>query len=117
MKHHNNTRKFGRESNQRKAFIKGLASALIINGKIETTIARAKELRPFVERLVTQAKANTLASKKLVLAKLYNHKIENDLLHKQYAPKYKEVQGGYTRIIKKGQRLSDASEMAIIEFI
>lgn len=117
MKHHNNTRKFGRESNQRNAFIKGLASALIINGKIETTVARAKELRPFIERLVTHAKAGTLASKRLVLAKLYNHKIENDKLHNEYAPKYKDVNGGYTRIIKKGQRLSDASEMAVIEFI
>ncbi len=117
MKHHNSVRKFGRKKNARNAFIKGLVSALLLNGKIETTLARAKEIRPYVERLVTYAKDNTLASRRLALAKLYNHEIEVTKLFNDYGPKYKEVQGGYTRILKKGQRLSDASEMAIIEFV
>lgn len=117
MKHHNSVRKFGRKKNQRNAFIKGLVSAIILNGKIETTLARAKEIRPYVERLVTYAKEGTLASRRLALAKLYNHETEVTKLFNEYAPKYKDVNGGYLRIMKKGQRLSDASEMAIVEFV
>lgn len=117
MKHHKSIRKFGRKKNQRNAFIKGLASALILNGRIETTLARAKEIRPFVERLVTYGKANTLASRRLALSKLYNHDKEIEKLFNEYGPKYKEVNGGYLRIIRLNPRLSDASEMAIIEFI
>lgn len=117
MKHHNSVRKFGRKKNARNAFIKGLVSALILNGKIETTLARAKEMRPYTERLITYAKDGSLSSRRLALAKLYNHEIEITKLWNDYAPKYKEINGGYTRIIKKGQRLGDASEMAIIEFI
>ncbi|MDI9354741.1 MAG: 50S ribosomal protein L17 [Cyanobium sp. MAG06] len=117
MKHHKAIRKFGRKKNQRVAFTKGLMSALILNGRIETTLARAKEIRPMVERLVTYAKSDTLASKRLIASKLYNHKDETNKLVSVYAPKYKDTNGGYTRIIKAGVRLSDASQMAIIEFI
>ena len=117
MKHHKSIRKFGRKKNARNAFIKGLTSSLILNGKIETTLARAKEIRPYVERLVTYGKDNTLASRRLALAKLYNHEEEVSKIFDEYAPKYKEVNGGYLRIIKIGQRLSDASSMAIIEFV
>jgi large subunit ribosomal protein L17 len=117
MKHHKSQRKFGREKNQRNAFIKGLASSLIIHGRIETTLARAKEIRPFVERLVTYGKDNTLSSRRLALAKLYNHNLEIDKIFNDYATKYKDVNGGYTRIIKLSQRLSDSAEMAIIEFV
>jgi large subunit ribosomal protein L17 len=117
MKHHKAIRKFGRKKNARKAFVKGLASSLIIHGRIETTIARAKEVRPFVERLVTYAKDGSVASRRLALSKLYNHDIEIEKLWSDYAPKYKDVSGGYTRIIRLNPRLSDASEMAIIEFI
>jgi large subunit ribosomal protein L17 len=117
MKHHKSIRKFGRKKNARNAFIKGLASSLILNGKIQTTVARAKEVRPFVERLVTYAKENTLASRRLSLAKLYNHNNEITKLFNDYGPKYKDINGGYTRILKTGIRLSDASDMAIIEFV
>lgn len=115
--HHKSFRKFGREKNERKAFLKGLASSLIIHGKMETTLARAKEVRPFVEKLVTHAKNNTVASKRFVGAKLYNHEIEVAKLFNEYAPKYQDRNGGYTRIIKLAPRLSDSSKMAIIEFI
>ena len=115
--HHSKIKKFGRKKNARKAFMKGLASALIINGRIETTIARAKAIRPFVERLVSYGKDNTLSSRRLALAKLYNHDIEINKLFSEIAPKYKDVNGGYTRIIKLNPRLSDAAEMAIIEFV
>ncbi len=117
MLHHNKVKKFGRKKNARNAFIKGLASALIINGKIETTIARAKAIRPFVERLVSYGKENTLSSRRLALAKLYNHEIEVNKIFREIAPRYKEVNGGYTRVIKLNPRLSDAAEMAIIEFV
>ncbi len=117
MKHHKAIRKFGRKKNARKAFVKGLVSSLIIHGRIETTIARAKEIRPFVERMVTYAKNGSIAARRLAASKLYNHDIEIEKLWTEYAPKYKDVKGGYTRIIRKNPRLSDASEMAIIEFI
>lgn len=117
MKHHKAARKFGREKNQRNAFIKGLVSALILNGRIETTLARAKEIRSHVERIVTHGKDNTLASRRQALAKLYNHQAEVDKIFNEYAPKYKDVNGGYTRIIKLNPRLSDGAEMAIIEFV
>ncbi len=117
MKHHKAIRKFGRKKNERQAFVKGLLSSLIIHGKIETTLARAKEIRPSIERLVTHAKNDTIASRRLVASKLYNHNIETNKLFKEIAPKYKEINGGYTRIIKTRVRLSDASKMAIIEFV
>ncbi len=117
MKHHKSIRKFGRKKNARNAFIKGLASSLILNGKIQTTVARAKEVRPFVERLVTYAKENTLASRRLALSKLYNHNNEIVKLFDEYGPKYKDVNGGYLRIMKTGIRLGDASNMALIEFV
>lgn len=117
MKHHKSNRKFGREKNARNAFIKGLVSALVLNGRIETTLARAKEIRPVAERLVTYGKVNTLASRRQALAKLYNHQAEVEKIFNEYAPKYKDVDGGYTRIVKLNPRLSDSAEMAIIEFV
>ncbi|HEY4517599.1 MAG TPA: bL17 family ribosomal protein, partial [Candidatus Paceibacterota bacterium] len=70
MRHHKKTRKFGRESNQRRALLRGLARSLIMHESIETTEARAKELRPIIERLVTQGKGNTLGGRRLVSARL-----------------------------------------------
>jgi large subunit ribosomal protein L17 len=117
MKHHKAFRKFGREKNQRKAFIKGLLINLIRHGRIETTLARAKEIRPHVEKLVTLAKEDTVARRRLVMARLLNQEPEVTKLFKEYAPKFKDVQGGYTRILKLATRLSDGAEKAIIEFV
>lgn len=117
MKHHKNFRKFGREKNQRHAFIKGLAINLIRNGKIETTVARAKEIRSFVERLVTLAKVDSVARRRLVTSRIFNQENETKKLFNELAPKYKEVNGGYTRITKLGQRIGDGSPIAIIEFV
>ena len=117
MMHHKNFRKFGREKNQRKAFIKGLASSLIIHGRMQTTIARAKEVRPYVEKLITKAKEDTVAKRRDVAAKFYNHDLETGKLFNELAPKYKDVAGGYTRIIRLSRRLGDGAEMAIIEFV
>ncbi len=117
MRHHNNIRKFGRNRSQRNALLKGLALALIAHGKIETTEAKAKELRPFIEKMITKANIGTLASKRIVISRLYNLTSEANKLINEIAPKYKERTGGYTRITKLPRRSGDASKMAIIEFI
>lgn len=117
MKHHSKIRKFGREKNERKAFVKSLLINLIRHGRMETTLARAKEVRPFVEKLVTLAKEDTVARRRLVASRLINQEDETKKLFTEYAPKYKEVQGGYTRIIKLSNRISDGAEKAIIEFV
>ncbi len=117
MKHHKSFRKFGREKNGRKAFVRGLIINLVRHGRIETTLARAKEIRPFVEKLVTLAKSDTVARRRLVTSRIINQEDETIKLFKELAPKYKEVAGGYTRIIKLPNRLSDGAEKAIIEFV
>lgn len=117
MKHHNSVRKFGREKNQRHAFIRGLLVNLIRHGRIETTEARAKAIRPFIEKLITLAKEDTLAHRRLVASRLINQADETAKLFTEIAPKYKTVAGGYTRIIKLPTRISDGAEKAIIEFV
>ena len=110
-------RKFGREKNERKAFVRSLLINLIRHGRIETTLARAKEVRPLVEKLVTLSKEDTVARRQLVAARLINQEDETKKLFAEYAPKYKAVAGGYTRIIKLSNRISDGAEKAIIEFV
>lgn len=117
MKHHKSFRKFGREKNERVSFLRGLAINLIRHGRMETTEARAKEVRPYVEKLITLAKEDTLANRRLVMSRILNQEIETGKLFKELAPKYKEVAGGYTRIIKLPYRISDGAAKAVIEFI
>lgn len=117
MRHHDNNRKFGRTHGQRAALLKGLMLSIIAHGKIETTEAKAKELRPLIEKLVTKANEGTLASRRLVIARLYNRTAEGNKLVDVIAPKYKGRTGGYTRITKLPARLGDGSKMAIIEFV
>jgi large subunit ribosomal protein L17 len=117
MKHHKAFRKFGREKNERKAFVRSLLINLIRHGRIETTLARAKEIRPFVEKLVTLAKEDSVTRRRLVSSRLLNQENETKMLFAEYAPKYKDVSGGYTRIVKLATRISDGAEKAIIEFI
>jgi large subunit ribosomal protein L17 len=117
MKHHKNFRKFGREKNQRIAFVRGLLINLIRHGRMETTEARAKEIRPLVEKLVTLAKEDTVARRRLVMSRLINQEAETKKLFAEYAPKYKDVAGGYTRIIKLPARIADGAAKAIIEFV
>jgi len=108
-------RKFSRKTDQRRAFLKGLAASLIKNEKIKTTEARAKELRPFVERLVTYAKQGDLAGRRRVSGFLSAPVARK--LAKEIAPQFKERNGGYTRITKIGRRMSDGSSMVYIEFV
>ena len=117
MRHHNTIRKFGREKNQRNALINSLALNLIVREKIKTTEPKAKELRPFIEKIITRAKKNDLASRRLVISKLSNRSKEVKKVFDKIAPKYAEKNGGYTRILKLGARKSDGAKMAIIEFI
>jgi large subunit ribosomal protein L17 len=117
MKHHKSIRKFGRKRNVRNALVRSLAISLVRHGRIQTTEAKAKELRPYIESLVTKAKVDTVANRRLVASRLINQADETKKLFAEIAPKYKETQGGYTRITKLGARLSDAAPMAIIEFV
>ncbi|MEK7610159.1 MAG: 50S ribosomal protein L17 [Patescibacteria group bacterium] len=118
MRHHNVNRKFGREKNQRLALKRSLARELVKRGKIRTTTARAKELRPFIERLVTKLKVNKsdLASRRLVIARLASV-AEARTLAEKITPRYVDRPGGYTRITKLTPRRGDNSPMAVIEFV
>lgn len=118
MRHHDNNRKFGRERKVRTGFLRSLVRGLVVHGRIQTTLPRAKEIRPMVEKLVTKAKAkNTLANLRLIAADMGGQVDVANMLIKDYAPKYADRKGGYTRIVKLPNRLSDGSEMAIIEFV
>jgi large subunit ribosomal protein L17 len=117
MRHHNANRKFGRPKNQRSALLKGLAESLITHGRIMTTEAKAKELRPAVEKMVTKAKNPTLANRRLLLGGFYNNEAVATKLISDIAPRFAGRDGGYTRIIKLALRKSDASPMAVIEFV
>ena len=117
MRHGNKNRKFGRVRKVRANFLKGLTLDLIRHGKITTTEARAKELRKVVEPLVTLAKNEDVASQRLVVSRLMNRKTEAKKLFSEIAPNYKGRQGGYTRITRMPVRKSDASRMAVIEFV
>lgn len=117
MRHHNNTKKFGRNKNQKKALLNSLALNLIVREKIKTTEPKAKELRPFVEKLVTRAKGGSPATRRLIIAKLSNRSSEAKKLFDIIAPRYTDKKGGYTRILKLGARKSDGAKMAIIEFV
>lgn len=101
----------------RNALLKSLALSLIIHGRIQTTEAKAKELRPFIEKLVTRAKSADLASRRVIISRLMNRAPETKILIEEVAPKFKDVAGGYTRIMKLPPRKSDGALMALIEFV
>lgn len=115
MKHLKKGRKFGRERGLKIALMKSLAFNFITREKIKTTEAKAKELRPFIEKFVTRAKIDNLHNRRLIIARLGERAAKK--LFTKIAPKYKDRKGGYTRIIKLPRRKSDASKIAIIEFV
>ncbi|HET7566326.1 MAG TPA: 50S ribosomal protein L17 [Gemmatimonadaceae bacterium] len=116
MRHRKAGRQLRRTSEQKLALMRNLASSLIEHGAIETTEAKAKELRPFVEKLITKAKAGTLHTRRL--AGRHIHKRETaDKLFQEIGPKFASRNGGYTRILKTGHRKGDGAEMARIELI
>lgn len=116
MRHHNSVRKLSRESGQRRALLRSLAESLVIHGKITTTEAKAKELRPFIEKLVTKGKDGTLASRRVLISRLGSPEVVKKMVE-EIAKKYTTRKGGYTRILKLGTRGGDASPMALIEFV
>jgi len=110
------TRKLGRATDHRKAMLRAMVTYLLENGKIETTVTRAKEVRPLAEKMITLGKKGDLAAKRQMMAFI----TKEDVVKKtcdEIAPKYAERNGGYTRIVKIGPRRGDAAEMAIIELI
>ena len=115
MLHGVKTRKLGRKTEQRKALMKSLMSGLIRSEKIRTTEAKAKEMRPKIEKLVTKARAKKLADRRIIMRHLDKRGTEK--LINEIAPRYAERKGGYTRIIKLNPRKKDGSPMAIIEFV
>lgn len=117
MRHHDKQRSFGRVKKVRTGLMRSLARALVLHGSIVTTVAKAKEIRPYVEKLVTVSKKDTVASKRIVAARLGNDMEVSFKLHSEIAPRYMERSGGYTRITKLGRVGAAVMESARIEFV
>ena len=110
------TRKMGRTSDQRKAMLRAMVTFLLENGKIETTVTRAKEVAAMAEKMITLGKAGDLHSKRQVLSYVTKEAVAKKLFD-EIAPSYAERKGGYTKIVKIGPRRGDAAEMAIIQLV
>jgi len=109
-------RKLGRPTDQRIAMLRNLTTSLLENGKIETTVTRAKEVRSTAEKMITLGKTNTLHTRRQALSYITKEDVVKKLFD-EIAPKYADRNGGYTRIIKIGPRRGDAAEMCIIELV
>lgn len=116
MRHRRKGKKLNRDVSHRKALYRNLTISLIEHGSIETTLAKAKAARPFVERLVTVAKKGDLASRRRLISSLGGENPAEKLLS-EIGPRFKKRPGGYTRIVKLGPRASDKAEMARIEWV
>ena len=110
------TRKLGRPTAHRVAMLRGMVTLLLENGQIETTLARAKEVRSMAEKMITLGKKNTLASRRAALAYITKESVVTKLFT-EIAPSYADRNGGYTRILKLGNRRGDAAEMAIVALV
>lgn len=110
------TRKLGRATDSRTAMLRAMVTFLLENGKIETTVTRAKEVRALTEKYITLAKDSSLHNKRQAMAFITKEAVVKKLFD-EVAPKYAERNGGYTRITKIGPRRGDAAEMAIIELV
>ena len=116
MRHKSGGRKLQRTSAHRIAMFRNMSASLIKHEQITTTVAKAKELRPYVEKLITLAKRGGLANRRLAMSRLMDE-AQLQKLFDVLAERYKDRNGGYTRIIKAGIRASDAAPIAIIEFV
>jgi large subunit ribosomal protein L17 len=117
MRHQRNRHKLSRDSAHRKALMMNLSKELIDHERIETTTAKAKAVKPEVERLITLAKRGDLHARRQALSALGQDKFMVYKLFEEIAPRYAERPGGYTRILKLGPRKSDATEMALLELV
>ena len=116
MRHKMHGRKFGRESDHRKLMLKNLVLSLVEHGRINTTQAKAKEIRSLAERVITYGKKDTVHHRRLAF-KILNNKDMVKKVFDELAPKYTDREGGYTRVLKNGFRKGDCAPMAIIEFV
>lgn len=116
MRHRNAHRKLGRRPSHRRALLRNLAATLIRHGHLRTTLAKAKEVQPFVERLVTLARRSDLAARRRALQVLPQKEVVRHLFS-EVGPKFQTRPGGYTRILKLGPRAGDGAPMARIEFV
>ena len=109
-------RKLGRTSDQRRDMLRAMTTYLLENGQIKTTFARAKEVAPMAEKMITLAKKNDLASYRQVLSYVTKEDVAKKLFQ-EIGPKYADRNGGYTRVLKMGPRRGDAAELAIIQLV
>ena len=116
MRHNKNFNHLGRQAGHRKAMLSNMASSLIMHKRIETTVAKAKAVKQFVEPLVTRSKEDTTHSRRVVFSYLKQKEAVTELF-RTIAPKIADRPGGYTRILKTGFRLGDGADMCIIEFV
>jgi len=115
MNHGRKNRKFSRETKQRKELLRDLAHALIMKGKITTTQAKAKSLKPYIEKLITKSKTSNVASIRTLASQIGKNYAKK--LTMEIGPRFAQRNGGYTRILNLTRRLSDGAKMAVIEFI
>ena len=116
MRHRNSGRKLNRDSSHRKAMFANLAGSLIVHEQVVTTLPKAKDLRPVVEKLITLAKKGGLAARRQAIAEMRDVAMAKKLFE-VLGPRYKDRKGGYTRIMKAGFRYGDSAAMAVIEFV
>lgn len=116
MRHRNTTKTLGRKSSARKALIRDLVTAMVTYERIEVTAGKAKVFRPVVEKMITVAKTNTLASRRQLLAYFSTEQPVKKLIE-VLGPRFADRNGGYTRLTKMGIRQGDAAEVAVIEFV
>ena len=116
MRHHRKGKKLGRTSAHRKALYSNLAGALIEHGRIKTTIAKAKAVRPIAEEMITLGRRGDLAARRQALAYLRSNDVVT-ILFSEVAPRFKDRPGGYTRIVKLGPRWGDSADMAYLELV
>ncbi len=116
MRHNNKINSLGRKSAHRKAMLSNMASSLIMHKRIQTTLAKAKALRVFIEPIITKSKEDTTHSRRLAFSYLHDKNAVSELF-REVSPRVLERPGGYTRILKTGQRLGDSAEMCYIELV
>jgi large subunit ribosomal protein L17 len=116
VRHRKKGRQLSRTRSHRKATLRNMATSLFRHGRIETTTAKAKELRPYAERLITLARRGDVHARRLAATKIQDRQVLG-LLFDEIAPRYAERPGGYTRVLKLGNRKGDAAEMSLIELV
>ena len=117
MRHNVTGKRLGRTTNQRKALMKNLATSLITSERIVTTLVKAKELRQYVEPFITLAKVDTVANRRIAMARLGNKTVVQKLFSPEFKARFNDRPGGYTRILKLAYRLGDAADTALIELV